>query len=451
LGGEELVRRCLLNGKGDAMMSVMLRINTASLVFLFAGISAVRADGYKFAFDGHIVPEREQRAFIEWADGVETLFVAARSDPTADGTVWIVPVRAAAAAVHAEPVDEFPVVTHYQTLAARAEHQLRVAAAVAAIADTGGLLCPLFMPGCASTPAPATEKSRVERLGMVVTVVSAESRAAIERYLDEQGVNRSAADLSPLNPYFGTPGFAFVCGWMAKRDTPATANGLKISFPAPTIWFPLRPTRAYASPIETVVYVRGFVKPAAGCDLSGLACEYIYGKIETKGVGQTFGTSGPVDPTHFYYLALSEELTRVTLTTDPQKWDRDLELVSGTTTKGTVALAVLRWPELVGPLWSTLFASSLLGALLGLSLPRFIVPTGEMRKVDWILGALTGAAISLTIWFSVLVFLNWRNFRFSGRDNVRSGGVPLVLLAIVHAGISAAVCLGLAAWLKSAG
>src|SRR5205823_2642898 len=94
----------LLTGPRDAMMSTMRPIHFVVVMTVFVGLPGVRADGCKFAFTGQIVPEREQRAMIEWADGSETLYVATRSDPTADGTVWVVPVRATAAQVRAEPV-----------------------------------------------------------------------------------------------------------------------------------------------------------------------------------------------------------------------------------------------------------------------------------------------------------------------------------------------------------
>jgi hypothetical protein len=58
----------------------------AVFIFLFTPQPVLRADGYKFSFDGRIVPEREQRALIEWADGAEALYVAALSHSTSEGT-----------------------------------------------------------------------------------------------------------------------------------------------------------------------------------------------------------------------------------------------------------------------------------------------------------------------------------------------------------------------------
>ena len=398
----------------------------------------VRADGCKFTTYGRKVPEREQRAFIEWDAGTETLHVAALGDPTTEGTVWVVPIRAGATDVRAEPVDAFPAVTYYETLRERAKQQLRLSIATAGMLDSGGLCCPFFFGGCGGSGGrgSAVETARVEKLGMVVTVVAAESRDGIERYLDAQGVSR-AADLSSLDPYFGEPGYAFVCGWVAKRDQPVAATGLKIVFPSPTLWFPLRPTRAYTDPVETVVYVRGFVKPAPGCDLPGLKCEYVFGLVETLGVGQAFASKeyrgGRLDP-----------MTRVTLTADPQKWDRDLDLVPGTTAVGTAARAVTEWGWFLGPL-----CSALLGAVLGLAIPRLTVPRGERRRIDWLAGAATGAAIVLTVWASALVFSAWRWQRFRDVPNQPRRYVVLPALAAAHFAVVFAVCHGLIAGLAA--
>jgi hypothetical protein len=359
--------------------------------------------------------------------------------------VWVVPVGAAAPAVRAEPVEELPAVVYYETLRGRAERRLRDAVSLAALLDSGGLLCPIFMGGCGGAgPPAAVEVSRVEKLGMVVTVVSAESRTGLEQYLDAQGVRRAAVDLSSLDPYFGKDAYAFVCGWVAGRKEPVRATGLKVVFPSPTVWFPLRPTRAYTNPVETVVYARGFVKSAPGCDLPGLKCEYVYGKVETRGVGQVFESDRSRDDLRRYYFGGKEPLTRVTLSADPQKWDRDLELVPGTTSTGTLALAITGWVGFLGPLWS-----AMLGAALGLLIPRLAVPRDERRRGDWVAGALVGAAIVLTIWASAAVFAAWRRFAFRDRPFHAGRYVALPLLAVAHFAVAAGVCQTLIAWISA--
>jgi hypothetical protein len=419
-----------------------------ALVVLLVAVPDIRGDGCKFASDGRKVPEREQRAFVEWADGVETLHVAALSDPITEGSVWVVPVRGGASAVRAEPVEEFPAAVYYHTLKSRAERQLRDAINFAGLLDSGGLCCPLFVQiGCGGmAPAKAAvEASRVEKLGMVVTVVSAQSRDEIARYLDAQGVNRAATDLSSLDPYFGKDEHAFVCGWVAPRKEPVQATGLKIVFPSPTIWFPLRPTRAYTDPVDTVVYVRGFVKPAPGCDLSGLKCQYIEGEVRSMGVGQAFDKN--TVPDHPYYFPdRLEPLTRVTLSTDPQKWDRDLELVPGTTPTGTLALAITGWVGFLGPLWS-----AMLGAALGLLIPRLTIPNADRKRHDRLAGALIGAAIVLSVWASAVAFAVWRRYAFRDRPFHPNRYVVLPVLAVAHFAIVFAVCHALLTWLAAHG
>lgn len=56
-------------------------MNTQSFavaLILLSAAPAAQADGCKFTRNGRFVPEREQRAMIEWSDEVETLYVAAR-------------------------------------------------------------------------------------------------------------------------------------------------------------------------------------------------------------------------------------------------------------------------------------------------------------------------------------------------------------------------------------
>ncbi|HEY1378155.1 MAG TPA: hypothetical protein VGF55_15240 [Gemmataceae bacterium] len=421
----------------------MTGVFRATLVVLFVSVPLARADGCKWFRDGRIVPEHEQRALIEWADGVETLYLAVRTDPTADASVWVVPVRATATAVGAEPIDEFPVVPYYLPLAARANRILQNVIDMTAVWDSGGLLCPVFMPGCHAETRPAAEESRVEKLGMVVTVVSAESRAAIEQYLDTQGVNRAAADLSSLDPYFGG-GYAFVCGWVARRDGPVTATGLKVHFPSPTAWFPLRPTRAYTNRVRTVVFVRGLVKPAADCNLPELACQYVDGSVVPQGVLQAFAASAQDSLSYYYGFRNTERLTRVTLTTDPQQWDRDLELVPGTTPNGAAALAVIGAGGLV------ILASALLAAPVGLIIPWLTVAKADRHSVDWLAGVLIGAAIVFTIWASALLLAVWAGWlRFRGRRVRPYGTLALLLLAVLHFAVVFAVCRGLMAWIDT--
>jgi hypothetical protein len=417
------------------------------VLLVFLAPSPAHADGCKFHVRGTLVPEHEQRAFIEWADDTETLYVAARSDPTSEANVWVVPVRAAADRVRAEPVEEFPTVVLYTPIKKLAEESLRQDIAFVGAMDSGGLCCPVLgLGGCGMKGSPSvTEASRVEKYGMIVTVVSAHDRGGLERYLDSQGMNRAAADLSSLDPYFGQADYAFVCGWVPGQGKPITATGLKIDFPSPTLWFPLRPTRAYTKPVHTVVYVRGNVKPAPGCDMSELRCQYVSGIVERRGVGQAFESTHHASVFSYYGSGERVGLTRVTLTSDPQKWDRDLELIPGTTFTGTIAFAQLG--EKYVPLkW---LASGILGALLGLAIPRLTIPRAERRRSDWLYAAMTGGLIVLTIWASALMFAAWREERYPRGRRQPKRWLVLPLLAVTHFLIVLGVCHALIAWLNA--
>lgn len=418
----------------------------AIALVLLAAVPTVRADGCKFARDGRFVPEREQRAMIEWSGGVETLYVAALSDLTKDASVWVVPIRAASTAITAEPVDEFPVVGFYETLKTRARRPLDDWLTMTAVLNSGGLLCPLIAPGCEDkSTATGKEVSRVEKLGMIVTVVSAESRPALESYFETQGINRKVADLSPLDPYFGKPDYAFVCGWVAREGDPATATGLKIVFASPTLWFPLRPTRAYANPVGTVVYVRGAARPADGCDLPGLRCEYVYGVVEPRSINKAFAAAPVYERSSHYaeaqYAGKETLLTRVTLTDNPQAWNQDLVLEPGATTGGQVNFALTGWVRDIGLGWS-----GILGAFIGLLLPLVAIPRSKRRPIDYLGGALTGCAIMFSIWASVIVFAVWRWIRFGDAIGSPRRYLVFIGLAVVHFLAVLAVYLVLVTW-----
>jgi hypothetical protein len=422
----------------------MSRVLPVLLLTALAG-GPVRADGCKFAPDGRLVPEREQVALVEWADGVETLHVAARSDETTAGGVWVVPVRGDAAAVRAEPVEKFPVVTFYRRDRDVARERLRSTIQMAQLLNSGGFCCIGVPLGCsAGGPDVAKEVARVEKHGMVVTVVRAETREEIENYLDAQGVNRKAVNLSSLESYIGREKFAFVCGWTAA-GRPMTATGFKIEFPSPTAWFPLRPTSVYADPVETVVYVRGRVKPAAGCDLPRLHCEYVHGVVKELGVGQSFERREFLEERrHYHYEDRPEPLTRVTLTTDPKAWDRDLELIPGLTADGQLVDALAGWASSNAPLFVVA-----LGAVLGVMIPWVTIPKAERKRIDWLAGALVGAAVIFSLWASAFVLAAWRTIRFWERPSEPVRYLILPAFAAVHFLIVFAVCRTLM-WLIAA-
>jgi hypothetical protein len=175
-----------------------------------------------------------------------------------------------------------------------------------------------------------------------------------------------------------------------------------------------------------------------------LKCQYIYGAVKELGVSQAFAQDSAFHE-HGQSTGQLEPLTRITLADDPQKWDRDLELMRGTTAVGMVALGVAESSS-----WIQLFSSSALGALLGLFIPWLTIPKTRRLRTDWLAGALTGAAIVLSIWASLLVFGIWRSRRFADRPRQPSRWLVVPALAIVHFAIVLGVCRALLAWISSA-
>src|SRR5262249_45019177 len=101
----------------------------------------------------------------------------------------------------------------------------------------------------------------------------------------------------------------------------------------------------------------------------------------------------------------------------------------------------------LGPLWS-----GLLGACLGLAITWLTVPKANRRWIDWLAGALTGAAITLTIWASAAVLAVWLRLRFRDQPNRPDRShllVMLLMLAVVHFAIVFGVCKGLMYWLST--
>jgi hypothetical protein len=423
------------------------RIAPALLLCLMLPL-AVRGDGCVIDRLGRYVPETEQLAFIEWQDGHERLYVTTRTAPTEQASLWIVPVRARPDRVQAEPVETAPQVVYYQRIVQRAQKRLQEAFLLTFVLDTG--LFPLgALPfiGCAGDKAPndhdVREHQRVEKYGMVVTVVTAKTAEGLDRYLTANGVSTSASRLIALTPYLGQQDeFALVCGWLAKGGPELTARAVRVDFPTPTIFYPLQPTRVYESKIPTVVYVRGLVRPVADLAVPGVQCSYLRGAVEEISLGSSVTKSkGKPNRRRPPSEEALEPLTRVELTSIPSSWTSDLVLEPGAPAMIAVARLIDRGglPLLWG--WSIV-----LGMLLSVFLPWAILPRENRGRSDWLWAAAVGAATGLSVWVSILVFVAWNRRRFSGHARGRSarileriilvlGGFGIVLVLIMVAGL----------------
>src|SRR5262249_817907 len=160
---------------------------------------------------GQLVPEREQRALIAWSAGQERLFVATRSEPATGPTLWIVPVPAAPTAVKAEPVEIFPRVMTTRSVTEAARKKLNTVPDATLGLGSGLRLVGLLL-GAKSAQAFDHGGGRlgdgvqvfqhIEKLGLVVEVLSAQSAAALDRYLADKQLDTQAAQLPSLASYF---------------------------------------------------------------------------------------------------------------------------------------------------------------------------------------------------------------------------------------------------------
>src|SRR5215831_17760851 len=105
---------------------------------------AVRGDGAIINKKGRYVPEREQKAVIEWHDGQERLYIATRADPAGGPSLWMVPVRASPTQVRAEPVEQLPRVYERGRIVEPALKRLEEAITLTCLLDSGLFPCLSF-------------------------------------------------------------------------------------------------------------------------------------------------------------------------------------------------------------------------------------------------------------------------------------------------------------------
>lgn len=392
---------------------------------------SLRADGCIFGKGGKYIPEKEQRAFIEWNDGQERLFVATRTEKTAGPTVWIVPVPADPKAVKAEPVEKFPHVFATKSAVKGAQDNLAAAVVLTFCANSGSLIAVLPWDTHASSQyktavAVGSVKvhQHVEKLGMIVEVITADSSDALDAYLANKKMGIRSTDIKALEPYMKEK-YTLICGWALDGKDAMSARALRIDFPCPSVFFPLRPTRVYEGDIDTTFFVRGWFKPTAGAQLHDLKCSYMEGRVSDIALDVIMEKGEPLTPKMREILdSLGlEPVTQVRLSRSPRNWTHDLTMDSGTPLAIDVALTIQNRPLL---LW---LVSILMSLALSILLPFAVIPTGSRRWTDWVWAAGTGMCLGLTIIVSALVFYQWCRLRLSvARPNPLRGLVKGSLL-----------------------
>jgi hypothetical protein len=423
----------------------------AAIAVLLCWPVGLCADGFVIGKRGQYIPEEEQRAFIEWKDGQERLFVTTRSGAAADATLWIVPVPARPESVQAEPVERFPRIPPRVSVAKEATKRLDNLAMWCVCLDGGVPLVAIALQG---ENANATFSfvgvkvhQHIEKLGMVVELLTAQSTEALDRYLADKKFDVRAANIAALAPYLREE-YTLVCSWVAVPSQKMTARAVRIDFPSAGVFYPLRPTRLNESDMATTICIRGWMRPQAGLTLPGLRCRYVQANVSEAPLGEKLPPlpdSKGHDSSEDEPLSLlnkrkspeDEPLTLVELSNSPQDWTQDLVLEPGAPAAVYVAQAINSlgaWPMLVVP--------GVCGVVLATFLPWVIIPREKRRWFDWPWAWGVGISTCLTILISACVFYAWCRVRkpmdrqtplgrFSQYSLLIGGGGILTLLGAI--------------------
>jgi hypothetical protein len=411
------------------------------LLLVAGGLAArARADGLVVGVRGAYVGEQEQNALIEWHGGRERLFVATRTGSGRGPSVWVVPVPGQPDEVVAEPVARFPRVVSFRSVTAAARARLGEVRDWGLLLDSGFLVVFALLGQRAGVsfdlPGPRTPEGvqvheRVEKLGLVVELVTAQSPKTLDHYLAGHALGVRATDLTPLEGYFDRP-YTFVCAWAAGGSAGLTARAIRIDFPSPTVYYPLRPSQVYGSDLATTLYVRGWVRPSAGSDVRRVRCHYGDGFVREEAVEQ-----GPGDRPAPSVSAREERepLTRIDLTTAAPDWSEDLHLEPG----APAAVRVAEGINTLGP-WRLFVFTAAAGVVVALFLPWLVMPPRQRSWEDWVWAVLVGAATCLSILAAAMVYYAWCCDRKPAGQQLPLGqfarlvlwigGVSLALLAL---------------------
>lgn len=419
-------------------MSVMKSARTA-IAFLAILSSTVRADGCVIKHGGQLVPEKEQRAFIDWQEGQERLFLAIRTAETKEPSLWLVPVPATPESIRVEPVIEFPRVRWATDPHKAARIQVSMAWIPIIAMDIGlvPLFCCMLGGGCGAGPnsdnpdrnADYSVFQRKEQHGMFMEVLTARTTAGLNAYLQKRMLAVSAEDLAGLASYLGGE-FSLICAWTNPQAEPTVARAVCIGFPTEKIFYPLKPTRVYQDEIDTSIIVRGWVRPADQAPIPRKQFQYLRGAISKFTLPswmQKDGTTAASDKV--------ELLTRVVLDRSPQQWSEDLYLVPGYPREVALGVAVFQFGA--GGFW---LIQAGLALLLGLALPFKLVPREQRQIQDWWWGGLVGIGLCASVYFAGYAFVRW--YRQRGLPQRPCDIRLFCILSLLPAGLLALVFLG---------
>ncbi|MBL8821835.1 MAG: hypothetical protein JNJ77_04540 [Planctomycetia bacterium] len=414
--------------------------------------TVAHSDGIIAKKGGGFVSESEQHAFIEWEASQERLYVKTQSEKTDKPTVWIIPIPCEPGRVSAKPIERMPSVYQPYFPIPRARENLQQTRELALMWDTGYMLSPvrLFFQSVGSQPKSVTFStadsalgaanggshreplvvvhSHIEALGMVVEVLTAKDGDALNKYFQQKQLDIKAEQLTSLKEYFGAKNgaqYSFVCSW--RGDTPGTGRAVVIDFACPQPFYPLLPTRANPTPVETTVYLRGWYQATTDMRIPGLACHRMLGKIVVPTDDAALGRSGMgsgLTPSQLEAVRV-RPVTKITLSPNPADWHQDLTLESSNDVRETVAGWIAgRTPTIL------VMASAVLGILIAPLMLLFI----RQRSVTWRdtgYALLTGAGLAGTPLVCSLFYYLWRRNEPADSTTNWASSDPFTTLGLV--------------------
>lgn len=373
------------------------RRHVAVLLIAFAALSALPplalADGMILRRGGQHVREAEQRAYIDWQDGQESLYVATTAEAVAEPTVWIVPVPASPQQTRAHAVKEFPRLTPGRNIANRAKVDLQLAALVYSLPDTGYLSCCVILPQMRFSKSSKKKGDdfdihyRDEHFGLVVELVTAKSLDGLDRYLAARALGVKAGAVTALAPYLGSD-YTLVCSWRSGAEDEPVGRAVRIDFPCERLFFPLQASRLNETAIDTSVVVRGWVRPSWE-QPPGVQCHYVRGSI---------GGDQPKTSTQGDY-------TIVRVASQPSTWTKDLWLEQRPPAAIAIAAMVVDHGEQLS-LEGLVAISAGVGVFLGLPMAP-LCRRRHCRWWDYLLCGGAGGTIVLAVYFTLAWFLLW--------------------------------------------
>lgn len=433
-----------------------------------------RGDGCLMKMGGDYVSETHQQAFIEWIGNRERLHLATRSQAHDGPVLWMVPVPGDPTQVDAEPMETIPVIADDYEIVKAAQSVCWDTLNATFLLDSGFLIpfvavrtlgmraSGTFSAVGAALPSGSsgvTVYQHVEKLGMVVEVLTAQSSAALDRYLTRQGVDVRAEQIVAIAPYLAKQ-FTLVCGWTTGKSV--EARSMRIDFPTPRLYYPLLPTRVYQDEIYTQINVRGFVQPTGDTSKMGVRCSYVSGrKLDRSLAWLTPVEKWNADSAFIVHSSTLRQIapegfTQVKVRSRPSTWTSDLYFEPGAPS----AVWAANWIQGNGVLFWFLISFGT-GVVTAGFLP-FVVARAEpangdgpqpapstaptrLRRDDFLWAAMVGGMIVGSIFLAGVTYCCW----LYDRKHVGRGFSPVARKAALSIAIGMVALLALLIFVPS--